>query len=150
MEVHALPQSSRPSLCHLHRSLPPLKGHKSPQGRSPNRWSRSALPRGRTAAGQKAEERMQYLSRELKVCEGCGGLWVRTGAEAGIYCHHCRPRIADLPQRRQPRPGRPCRAPRGSVAGANAAGGGRVLSIATARPQAVSATPASAGKGGAA
>ncbi len=53
---------------------------------------------------------MEYLRLDLKVCEGCGGLWVRTGVASGIYCRHCNPRMADLPKRRRVSPGRPCRA----------------------------------------
>jgi hypothetical protein len=52
---------------------------------------------------------MEYLRRYLKVCEGCGGLWVRAGVAAGVYCRHCGPRMADLPAQRRLRPGRPCR-----------------------------------------
>lgn len=59
---------------------------------------------------------MEYLRRDLKVCEGCGGLWVRTGAAAGIYCRHCGPRMADLPPRRRLRTGRPCRGIRQTAA----------------------------------
>ena len=51
---------------------------------------------------------MKYLRRELKVCEGCGGLWVRTGAKAGVYCRTCSALLADLPGRRRRSPGRPC------------------------------------------
>lgn len=51
---------------------------------------------------------MNYLRRDLKVCEGCGGLWVRTGEAAGVYCRHCSPRMAELPARRTLRAGRPC------------------------------------------
>ena len=52
---------------------------------------------------------MKLLRRDLKVCEGCGGLWVRTGVEAGVYCRYCSPVIAALPSRRRRSPGRPCR-----------------------------------------
>ncbi len=51
---------------------------------------------------------MKYLQRELKVCEACGGLWVRTGAEAGVYCRTCSALVGDLPGRRRRSPGRPC------------------------------------------
>jgi hypothetical protein len=54
------------------------------------------------------EQHVKYLRRELKVCEGCGGLWVRTGAEAGVYCRTCSALVADLPGRRRRSPGRPC------------------------------------------
>lgn len=64
------------------------------------------------AIGIRGEEVMNYLRRDLKVCEGCGGLWVRTGEAAGVYCRHCGPRMAELPVRRKVRPGRPCRASR--------------------------------------
>lgn len=52
---------------------------------------------------------MKYLRRDLKVCEGCGGLWVRAGVAEGVYCRHCGPKMAELPERRRLRPGRPCR-----------------------------------------
>ena len=55
------------------------------------------------------EQHVKYLRRELKVCEGCGGLWVRTGAEAGVYCRTCSALVADLPGRRRRSPGRPCK-----------------------------------------
>ncbi len=62
---------------------------------------------------------MEYLRRDLKVCEGCGGLWVRTSVAAGVYCRHCSPRMMDLPKRSRVMPGRPCRAIRtGSNGGA--------------------------------
>ena len=51
---------------------------------------------------------MQFMRRELKVCEACGGLWVRTGIEAGVYCRECKAMVADLPGRRHRKPGRPC------------------------------------------
>jgi hypothetical protein len=34
---------------------------------------------------------------ELKYCEHCGGLWVRENGVAGVYCDHCRAKVADLP-----------------------------------------------------
>lgn len=55
------------------------------------------------------ESVVKLLRRDLKVCEGCGGLWVRTGVEAGVYCRHCSPFIAALPVRRRRSAGRPCR-----------------------------------------
>ena len=55
------------------------------------------------------EQHVKYFRRELKVCEGCGGLWVRTGTEAGVYCRHCCALLADLPGRRKHSPGRPCK-----------------------------------------
>ena len=32
---------------------------------------------------------MMYLRVQLKVCEGCGGLWFRTQGRADIYCFTC-------------------------------------------------------------
>ena len=61
------------------------------------------------------ESVVKLLRRDLKVCEGCGGLWVRTGIEAGVYCRHCSPFIAALPARRRRSPGRPCRSTAASV-----------------------------------
>ncbi len=40
---------------------------------------------------------MRYLLRELKVCEGCGTLWVRTNAADGVYCQGCSARLRDFP-----------------------------------------------------
>lgn len=71
-----------------------------------------ATPRIRGVVDERENKTMDYLRRELKVCEGCGGLWVRTGVSAGIYCGHCGPRMAELPPRRRVRAGRPCRVER--------------------------------------
>ena len=32
---------------------------------------------------------MVYLRVQLKVCEGCGGLWFRTQGGTNIYCSSC-------------------------------------------------------------
>jgi len=40
---------------------------------------------------------------DLKVCEGCGGLWVRNGSEAGVYCRHCTAVLAEFPAPRAKR-----------------------------------------------
>jgi hypothetical protein len=40
---------------------------------------------------------MNYLRMELKVCEGCGGLWLRTDAANGVYCRGCARRLAEFP-----------------------------------------------------
>jgi hypothetical protein len=42
------------------------------------------------------EKTMNYSSMELKVCEGCGALWVRTGIADGVYCRTCRGRLAEF------------------------------------------------------
>ena len=40
---------------------------------------------------------MNYLHVELKVCEGCGVLWLRMGKENGAYCTTCVVRLAEFP-----------------------------------------------------
>lgn len=50
--------------------------------------------RGRCAFG---EIRMKYLRLELKVCEGCGALWLRTGVWDGVYCSLCALQLSDFP-----------------------------------------------------
>jgi hypothetical protein len=48
---------------------------------------------------------MNYLKMDLKVCEGCGTLWLRTGGLSGVYCRGCAGEMAEFP------------APRGKHAG---------------------------------
>ena len=40
---------------------------------------------------------MMQVKMDLKVCEGCGGLWVRNGGEPGVYCRHCTMILAEFP-----------------------------------------------------
>jgi len=40
---------------------------------------------------------MNDLHMDLKVCEGCGALWVRAGAAEGVYCRNCLAKLADFP-----------------------------------------------------
>jgi hypothetical protein len=50
---------------------------------------------------------------ELKYCERCGGLWLRSKGNAGIYCSPCDREMAEYPAARAttrrggPRSGRP-------------------------------------------
>ena len=37
---------------------------------------------------------MEYFRVQLKVCEGCGGLWFRTEALARVYCAGCSGKMA--------------------------------------------------------
>jgi hypothetical protein len=46
---------------------------------------------------------MTYLQVFLKVCEGCGVLWLRAQNSIEIYCPACAQRMRSLP------PGRPSR-----------------------------------------
>jgi hypothetical protein len=40
---------------------------------------------------------MNYLRMDIKVCEGCGALWLRAQTADGIYCKTCRARLSALP-----------------------------------------------------
>ena len=50
---------------------------------------------------------MMYLRMELKVCEGCGALWLRSGERAHVYCTSCSTRLMSFPVRRKHAGGRP-------------------------------------------
>jgi len=50
---------------------------------------------------------MNYLRLELKVCENCGKLWLRTGVMDGAYCSDCFLRLSKFPERRKHAGGRP-------------------------------------------
>lgn len=44
--------------------------------------------------------KMKHLCVELKICEGCGGLWLRAqnGVRPhGVYCRNCALRLSDFP-----------------------------------------------------
>ncbi len=40
---------------------------------------------------------MHNLRLELKICEGCGVLWLRSGKIDGCYCKGCSARLAEFP-----------------------------------------------------
>ena len=46
---------------------------------------------------------MSHLEMNLKVCEGCGGLWIRSQPDAGVYCRHCSVVLGDFPAPRSKR-----------------------------------------------
>ena len=46
---------------------------------------------------------MNYLRVDLKVCEVCGALWLRSETTTGAYCRHCTLRLADFPKPRERR-----------------------------------------------
>jgi len=54
-------------------------------------------------------ELMIYLQLQLKVCEGCGGLWLRTQSRTDIYCFSCSIKFRNLPKPTMRRRGRPCK-----------------------------------------
>lgn len=39
-------------------------------------------------------EEVEVIELELKYCERCGGLWVRSQRNAQVYCRHCIQEIA--------------------------------------------------------
>ena len=50
---------------------------------------------------------MKFVKMQLKVCEGCGALWVRS-LVCGVYCQRCAVLLSDFPspqtRRRRGRP----------------------------------------------
>ena len=52
---------------------------------------------------------MTYLRIQLKVCEGCGALWLRTQGRTDIYCFSCEIKFRSLPRPTMRRRGRPCK-----------------------------------------
>jgi len=51
---------------------------------------------------------MKDLKMDLKICEGCGALWLRAGVVGGVYCSRCVRVLAEFPAvRRGRRPSRP-------------------------------------------
>jgi len=50
-------------------------------------------------------EGLEIVRLELKYCERCGGLWVRTWGTEDVYCLSCAVQMSDLPSvRRKKRP----------------------------------------------
>src|ERR1700722_4116360 len=43
------------------------------------------------------EKTMNNLRVDLKVCEGCGALWLRTETTEGVYCRRCAARLSQFP-----------------------------------------------------
>jgi len=50
---------------------------------------------------------MNDLRMELKICEGCGALWLRAGlgqgCSAGVYCKGCARTFAEFPKVKGPK-----------------------------------------------
>jgi predicted amidophosphoribosyltransferase len=40
---------------------------------------------------------MHFQAMELKICEGCGNLWVRRAAGLDVYCKRCASKFAHYP-----------------------------------------------------
>ena len=41
---------------------------------------------------------MNDLHMNVKVCEGCGALWVRAALSTVVYCRGCMERLSDFPR----------------------------------------------------
>ena len=55
------------------------------------------------------ETEMKVVKMQLKVCEGCGALWVRS-LVCGVYCKRCELLLSDFPTpQSRKRPGRRAR-----------------------------------------
>jgi hypothetical protein len=53
---------------------------------------------------------MSHSCLHLKICEGCGRLWLRNHTVSDVYCHQCTVHFSDFPAPRSRRPkGRPSR-----------------------------------------
>jgi predicted amidophosphoribosyltransferase len=69
---------------------------------------------------------MNDLRLVLKVCEGCGALWLRTQAAESVYCRRCAEHLAHFPAPRgRHAGGRKPRLARASRCTANGNGGQR-------------------------
>ena len=82
----------------------------------------------RQGRGLLEEESMNYLRMDLKVCEGCGALWLRMSDITDVYCRGCATKLAAFPAPRKRRNGgRATRVKRavGCVAAAKQEGGSR-------------------------
>jgi hypothetical protein len=48
---------------------------------------------------------MTYVRVFLKICEGCGALWLRSDEGKDVYCGRCARRMQELPPPRPKRRG---------------------------------------------
>ena len=46
-----------------------------------------------------AEEAQAAKTLELKICERCGGLWLRPANSGWIYCGECKKQLNGVPRR---------------------------------------------------
>jgi hypothetical protein len=51
-------------------------------------------------------EDLEIICLELKYCERCGSLWMRTQGTGEVYCPNCALEMLDLPAARRERPPR--------------------------------------------
>ena len=85
IEPKELPDPTPTPPNHLREPLRPLKNSEARQG------NEHVLE----------NNKMKYLRLELKVCEGCGSLWLRRGKADGVYCTACFCKLANFPPTRQ-------------------------------------------------
>lgn len=69
---------------------------------------------------------VEVVLLDLKYCERCGGLWLRTRGSPGVYCSFCNQGSEEL-FRWEIRPGRPMLAARPAVAIRNRDGARNLL-----------------------
>jgi len=65
-----------------------------------------ASMQGLFVAPQKGGEVKNIRKLELKICERCGGLWLRPAGSAWSYCGPCKVQVDELPTVRLKRPRR--------------------------------------------
>lgn len=68
---------------------------------------------------------MMYLRLDLKVCEACGTLWLRSQEKNSVYCSRCAARLQQFPIRAKHPGGRPRRSRTLTRGSAHTAGGAR-------------------------
>lgn len=54
------------------------------------------------------DQTVQIRTMQLKVCEGCGALWLRAQCQ-GVYCRGCAQMLSEFPAPRRPHRGWPAR-----------------------------------------
>ena len=75
-------------------------------------WARSTVEKYRGSPEERYALKgteVNYLRIDLKVCEGCGVLWLRRVMVEGVYCRGCAGRLAEFPAPRRKHAGGPRR-----------------------------------------
>lgn len=49
-------------------------------------------------SGTTEKKSENLVTLELKICERCGGLWLRPSASRWIYCGTCKQKVSELPK----------------------------------------------------
>ena len=129
---HGLPasQTPTPEWFRFHRwSRQSLLGRREAISQQPGRSDLFFVAKsGTMAGGERRLERTKVneLRLILKVCEGCGALWLRGATMNGVYCRGCAGRLAEFPAPKgRHAGGRPRSKRRTGCAAAAVAGGAR-------------------------